>query len=215
MECRTRSRRGAGLGVGSSGRGLGWILDREQPLAGRIGHHAQDPSPRTVQIMEGRASSDIEESQTFIIRADHGQDVAGQSKAISPPQKRRCGAGLGLPLPPATRARSGTDRFRLRASLGPSRGSRRCGRLTTGGRRGRLFRPIAQRDGLEVAGGIRHSRDSLPGRRRTAPQAQCRRARTRCPGSDRWRTRGGAARREEPGIPRPDPEVWAGVNAGS
>ena len=102
--------------------------------------------------MEGGASSDIEEPQTFLIRPDHGQDVAGESEAFSPETPLR--SRVGVAVAAWAGARSGTDRFRLRAKFGSSRGSRRWGRLSTGGRGGRLFRPIAQRDGLETLAGF-------------------------------------------------------------
>src|SRR5271166_6369892 len=102
--------------------------------------------------MEGGACSDIEEPQTFLIRADHGQDVAGEREPISPEASLR--SRVRVAIAAWAGARSGTDRFRLRAKFGPSRGSCRWGRLSTGDRRGRLFRPAAQRDGLEPLAGF-------------------------------------------------------------
>ena len=98
--------------------------------------------------MEGGACSDIEEPQTFLIRADHGQDVAGESEAIAISPEASLRSRVRVAVAAWAGARSGTDRFRLRARFGLSRGSCRWGRLSTGDRRGRLFRPVAQPDGL-------------------------------------------------------------------
>src|SRR5271166_1663370 len=112
--------------------------------------------------MEGGACSDIEEPQTFLIRADHGQDVAGEREPISPEASLR--SRVRVAIAAWAGARSGTDRFRLRAKFGPSRGSCRWGRLSTGDRRGRLFRPAAQRADLEPLAGIHIPEAHLPAR---------------------------------------------------